>query len=348
MSEIKIGNHVIGPKRCFVIAEAGVNHNGILDLAVQLVDIASHAGADAVKFQTYNTDRVAVKDAPKAKYQKETTGSHETQWQMLKKLELSSKDHRTLQAYCQKKDILFLSSPFDEGSADFLETLGVPAFKIPSGEITNLPFIEHVARKKKPMIVSTGMSTLTEVRTAKEIICNAGNDKLVLLHCISAYPAVPEDANLLAMQTMAKDLGVPVGFSDHTLGLEVALAAVALGACVIEKHFTTNRHLSGPDHRSSLEPPELNALIKSIRNIEAALGHGRKEPAPCEEEIAFVSRKSMVSACDVPAGTVITKKLIAMKSPGNGLQASMLDQIVGRVAAQDIPADTPLTKELLR
>jgi N,N'-diacetyllegionaminate synthase len=349
MRKIEIGDYLIGSGHpCFLIAEAGVNHNGSLDFALQLVDIAVRAGADAVKFQTFTAERIVTKDAPKAAYQTETTGSDEGQLEMLKSLELTPDAHRELQAYCSTRGILFLSSPFDEKSADFLEELNIPAFKIPSGEITNLPFLAHIARKGKPLIVSTGMSSLAEVESALAVIRKAGNDDLILLHCVSAYPANAADANLKAMDTMGKAFNVPIGYSDHTLGIEVALAAVALGACVIEKHFTLDRTLPGPDHRASLDPDELKRLVLGVRTVEVALGHGRKEPAHCEAEIAEVSRKSIVTACDVAVGTVITRDAIVMKSPGTGLQPSMLEQVVGRVADQDIAADTIVTLEMLQ
>ena len=349
MRTIEIGGRPIGPGHPpFVIAEAGVNHNGNLDMALQLVGVAADAGAEAVKFQTFTAERVVTWDAPKAAYQKATTGIAESQLEMLKKLELSQEAHRELQAYCRKRGILFLSSPFDEQSADFLEGLDIPAFKIPSGEITNLPFLEHVARKARPMIVSTGMASLEEVRSAVATIRETGNSGLILLHCVSAYPANAADANLMAMQTMATAFDLPIGYSDHTVGIEVALAAVALGAQVIEKHFTLDRDLPGPDHRASLEPDELRALVRGTRNVRAALGHGRKEPAPCEAEIAAVSRKSIVAATDIPVGTVITRDLIVMKCPGTGLPPSMVSQIVGRTAAQDIRADTLIASEMLR
>lgn len=333
---------------CFLIGEAGVNHNGSLAMALQLVDVAVAAGVDAVKFQTFSAARVVVRDAPKARYQKEATGSDESQLEMLRKLELSPKDHREIQAYCAKRGILFLSTPFDEESADLLEELHVPAFKIPSGEITNLPFLAHVARKNKPMVVSTGMSTLEEVAAAVAAIRLAGNDEFVLLHCVSAYPAEAADANLSAMQTMAKAFGVPIGYSDHTLGTEVALAAVALGAHILEKHFTLDRSLPGPDHCASLEPDELNELVRGVRTVEAALGHGRKEPMPAEADVAAVSRKSIVAAHDIPAGTHVTRDLLIMKNPGTGWPPSMLGQVLGRVTAKDIPADTLLSDEMFQ
>jgi len=349
MRMMHIGSRAIGPGApCYLIAEAGVNHNGRLDLALELVDAAARSGADAVKFQTFNAERVTTREAPKAIYQKETTGAEESQLDMLRKLELSDDAHREIQAHCRHKGILFLSTPFDEQSADFLDELSVPAFKIPSGEITNLSFLEHVARKGKPMIVSTGMSSLAEVASAVAVVRALGNPDLALLHCVSAYPADAADANLRAMQTMATAFDVPVGFSDHTLGLDVALAAVALGACVLEKHFTLDRNLPGPDHRASLEPGELRALVQGTRAVEAALGHGRKEPVPCEADVAMVSRKSIVSAIDIPAGTRVTRELLVMKNPGTGWPPSMLHEVVGRVAAADIPADTILTAEMFR
>ena len=349
LKPIDIAGRKVGPGQpCFVIAEAGVNHNGSQEIALKMIDTAKVAGADAVKFQTFDAERTVTLDAPLAAYQRQATGIDESQFQMLKRLELSPDAHRELQAFCRERDLLFLSTPFDEKSADFLEVLGIPAFKIPSGEITNLPFLEHVARKRRPVIVSTGMSSFEEVGAAVDIIRKTGNNNLILLHCVSAYPARAADANLRAMHTMATAFDVPVGYSDHTLGVEVALAAVALGACVIEKHFTLDRNLSGPDHRASLEPDELRTLVSGVRTVEAALGHGRKEPAPCEAETVAVSRKSIVTARDIPAGTIITRELIVMKCPGAGLPPSMLGQIVGRIAAQDIPADTLLTSEMLR
>jgi N-acetylneuraminate synthase len=346
---MEIGGRTIGSgSPCFLIGEAGVNHNGNLEMALQLVDVAVTAGVDAVKFQTFSAARVVVRDAPKARYQEEATGSDESQLEMLRKLELSPKAHREIQAYCQKRSILFLSTPFDEESADLLESLGVPAFKIPSGEITNLPFLAHVAQKRKPLIVSTGMSTMGEVAAAVDTIRLADNVAVALLHCVSAYPAQATDANLSAMRTMAKAFGVPIGYSDHTLGSEVALAAVALGACILEKHFTLDRSLPGPDHRASLEPDELRTLVRGIRTVESAIGHGRKEPMPAEADVAEVSRKSIVAARDIPAGALVTRDLLMMKNPGTGWPSSMLGQVVGRVTTKNIPADTLLTEEMFR
>ncbi|MBI3616066.1 MAG: N-acetylneuraminate synthase [Candidatus Omnitrophica bacterium] len=332
VTPIEVAGRRIGPgEPCFIIAEAGVNHNGKIESAKRLVDRAAEAGADSVKFQTFRADRLA---------------SDQTRT-MLKQLELSERDHRELLEHCRKRGIQFLSTPFEEESADFLEQLGVAAFKIPSGEVTNLSFLSHLARKGKPLILSTGMSTLEEVEEAVRVIRETGNRKLVLLHCVSRYPADPKEANLRAMVTMGSRFSVPIGYSDHTLGSEVALAAVALGACVIEKHFTLDRNLPGPDHRASLEPAELAALVKGIRVVESALGHGRKEPSVSEAETARIARKSLVALRDIPAGTSLTRKFIGVKRPGDGLPPSMLTRVIGQIAKADIPADTLLTLEML-
>ncbi|MEA2031577.1 MAG: N-acetylneuraminate synthase, partial [candidate division Zixibacteria bacterium] len=256
---------VVDPARTFIIAEAGVNHNGNLELAKQLVDIAAKAGADAVKFQTFKAEKVVTPDSPKADYQLQATEESESQYEMLRKLELSHEQHVELMSYCRKQKIIFMSTPFDRESADFLYELSVPVFKIGSGEITNLPFLEYVSGKGKPVILSTGMSYLSEVDEAVKVVRKAGCERFVLLHCVSNYPAAAQDVNLQAMHTMATAFQVPVGYSDHTLGIEVSMAAVALGACVIEKHFTIDRTLLGPDHQASLEPDELSAMVKGIR-----------------------------------------------------------------------------------
>jgi N-acetylneuraminate synthase len=345
----KVDKHRIGPGHpCFIIAEAGVNHNGSLNTAKRLVDIAVSAGADAVKFQTFKAQRIVSPVAPKAEYQLRNTGVNESQYNMLRHLELSSEAHLELFEYCKKNDILFMSSPFDEESVDFLADLGIAVFKIPSGEITNLPYLAYVAEKKKPMIVSTGMANLGEVETAIKILEKAGNRNIVLLQCVSTYPASPENVNLRAMQTMATAFGVPVGYSDHTKGIEVALAAVALGACVIEKHFTLDRNLSGPDHLSSLDPDELKALVRGIRIVESALGHGRKEPAESEVDTASAARKSLVAAQVIPVGTTLTKELIAIKRPGTGLPPFMRPYLIGRTLRQTVNADTLFTMEMLK
>jgi N,N'-diacetyllegionaminate synthase len=343
-----VAEHIIGSGYpCFIIAEAGVNHNGSLEMARQLVDVAVRAGANAVKFQTFKAERLATPDAPKAEYQVQATDAAESQYEMLRQLELSPQAHHELMNYCRKKGILFMSTPFDEENADFLDDLGIAAFKVPSGEITNLPFIAHVARKGKPLIVSTGMAYLSEVEAAVRTIEEVGNRDFILLHCVSNYPADPADANLRAMQTMEMAFGAPVGYSDHTLGIEASLAAVALGACILEKHFTLDRNLSGPDHRASVEPDELATLVQGIRNVEAALGHGRKEPAASEANTAAVARKSLVAARDIPTGTKLTGELMAIKRPGTGLPPAMRPYLVGRTVRVDVQGGALLTLEML-
>jgi N-acetylneuraminate synthase len=344
---IDIGARQIGPGHpCFVIAEAGVNHNGDIALARQLVDVAATAGADAVKFQTFKAEQLVTGDAPKADYQKQTTGAAESQFEMLKRLELTHEMHVELMACCRGRGIQFLSTPFEEDSADELIGLGLKLLKIPSGEITNLPFLAHIAGKRVPVILSTGMASLGEVEQAVEVFRAAGNAQLALLHCVSNYPADPVDANLRAMQTMTAAFGVPVGFSDHTLGIEVALAAVALGACIIEKHFTLDRSLPGPDHRASLEPEELRLMIRSIRHVEASLGDGRKRPAPSEKSTAMAARKSLVAARTIAQGENIVEESIAIKRPGTGLLPALRPHLLGRRARQMIRAGEILRLEM--
>jgi len=345
---VSIGQRKVGVgEPCFVIAEAGVNHNGSLQLARELVDVAVKAHADAVKFQTFKPEKVCSPEAPKATYQVQTTGGDESQLEMAKKLELPFEAFREVQAYCRSKGLLFLSTPFDYDSADFLSELSVPAFKIPSGEITNLPFVEHVARKGRPLIVSTGMSTLDEVDKVVKTICATGNQQLVLLQCVSNYPAQASSVNLRAMDTLAKAFDVPVGYSDHTTGTEIAIAAVALNACVIEKHFTLSRDLPGPDHRASLEPDELAAMVRCIRNVEAALGDGEKRPTLEEANTAAVARRSLVAARYIPAGTVMTEELIVVLRPGTGLPPTMRTQLIGRRARRDIKLGTLLSLDMM-
>lgn len=348
VTSVNIGERKVGPGHpCFIIAEAGVNHNGSLEMARQLVDMAVQAGADAVKFQTFKAERIVARDAPKAEYQVRNTGNTESQFEMISRLELSPEMHRDLWNYCNGLGILFMSSPFDQQSADLLADLDVAVFKIPSGELTNLPFLDHVAQKGKPMIVSTGMANLSEVETAIHTIHQANNRDLMLLHCLSNYPADPADVNLKAMATMTMAFQVPVGYSDHTTGIEVSLAAVALGACIIEKHFTLDRNLPGPDHPASLEPEELASMVRGIRTIEASLGHGRKEPAASEANTAAVARKSLVAAQDLPAGQRLTEAHITVKRPGTGLPPSMITHVLGRTTRVAVPAETLITLEML-
>jgi N,N'-diacetyllegionaminate synthase len=320
----------------FVIAEAGVNHNGSLDLAIELIDAARAAGADAVKFQTFRADQLAARAAIKAPYQERTTSSEESQFAMLQRLELDAEAHRRLLAYCRQAGIQFLSSPFDEASADLLESMDVPLYKIPSGEITNLPFLRHLASKGRPLILSTGMSTLGEVEEAVTTIREAGNPPLTLLHCVTEYPAPYAEINLRAMETLRVAFGLPVGYSDHTPGIEIPVAAVALGARVIEKHLTLSRTLPGPDHHASLEPAEFAAMVTAIRHTEAALGSSIKAPAACELPNRPVARKSLVAARALPAGHVLATGDLLIRRPGSGLAPKYLSAFLGRTLRRPV------------
>src|SRR5271157_356027 len=323
----------------FIIAEAGVNHNGSLDLALQLVDAAKASGADAVKFQTFRADLLATRSAQKAPYQERTTAGAESQFEMLQRLELDAAAHRCLIGHCREVGIQFLSSPFDAESADLLASLDVPLFKVPSGEITNLPFLEHLARKGRPLILSTGMSTLGEVEEAVHVLQAAGATQLTLLHCVTAYPAPYAEVNLRAMQTLKSAFGLPVGYSDHTPGIEIAVAAVALGAEVIEKHFTLDRSLPGPDHAASLEPVELEQMVAAVRHVEAALGTGIKAPAPCELPNLSVARKSVVAARSLPTGHRLAPGDLDIKRPGNGIAPKLLPALIGRTLRAGLAKD---------
>lgn len=331
MIPIVIGNRAIGPGHPgFIIAEAGVNHNGDLDLAKKLVDVAADAGADAVKFQTFDAKRLVSGAAQKAQYQKETTTADESQFEMLQQLQLSYQAHRELKTYCAQGGVLFMSTPFDEGSVDFLDDLGLEIFKTSSGDLTNLPLLAHIARKAKPMIVSTGMSTLQEVDAAVRAVRDTGNQQLVLLHCVSNYPTNPADVNLRAMHTLAREFDLPVGFSDHTTGVDIAIASVALGAVVLEKHFTLDRNLPGPDHQASLEPHELAAMISSIRRVEAALGNGIKQPVATERPIADVGRRSLHWNVALSEGAIIAREHLIALRPGTGISPARITDFVGR------------------
>lgn len=332
-SHIQVGAYRIG-RDCpvFIIAEAGVNHNGDLKMAKALIREAKACGVDCVKFQTFEAERLVTRRAPKAEYQRQATDPSESQWEMLRRLELSREAHQEIMVYCQEASILFLSTPFDENGADFLVQERMDAIKVPSGEITNLPFLAYLARKKRPMLVSTGMARLGEVEDALRAIYDEHNHEVVLLHCVSNYPADPADANLRAIQTMANAFHVPVGYSDHTTGLAVPLAAVALGACIIEKHFTLDKALPGPDHRMSLNSNELAAMVRGIRTVEVALGHGRKVPAASETSTALVARRSLVAARTIQPGEVLADEMIAVKRPGSGFSPSLRTMLVGRRA----------------
>jgi len=324
----------------FVIAEAGVNHNGSLDLALRLVDMAKVCGADAVKFQTFRAHKLATRTAGKAEYQDRTTQKTESQFEMLQRLELNECAHRRIIERCQTVGMQFLSSPFDEESTDLLDALNLQLFKVPSGEITNLPFLEYIARKKRPIILSTGMSTLGEVEEAIQVIRRGGVQDLTLLHCVTEYPAPYEEVNLRAMQTMKIAFGLPVGYSDHTPGTEIAVAAVALGATVIEKHFTLDRSLPGPDHSASLEPSELKQMITGIRHVEQALGDGIKAPVPSEIPNISVARKSIVAARSLPAGHRLAEADLVVKRPGTGIAPKFFGALIGRTLSEAVGEDS--------
>jgi N,N'-diacetyllegionaminate synthase len=348
MTVFQIHNRPVGPGHpCYIIAEAGVNHNGDIELARRLIDAAVQSGADAVKFQTFRAENLVSVSTPKADYQKANTGSEGGMLDMVRRLELSYDAFRDLAAYCEQRGILFLSTPFDEASADFLTELDMPCYKVGSGELTNWPFLDHIARKQRPIIVSTGMSYPEEIAEALQVIRAAGNNQIALLHCVSNYPTDPADVNLRAMQTMQAEFGLPTGFSDHTLGIEIALAAVSMGACMIEKHFTLDKSLPGPDHVASLDPAELSAMVRAIRTIESAFGDGIKRPAASEANSRALGRRSLVAACLIPAGTALTREMVAIKRPASGLPPRMLNDLIGAVAARDIQPDEPITAEHL-
>ena len=326
-----------------IIAEAGVNHNGSIETAKQLIDAAARSGADYVKFQTFKADRLAGKSARRATYQRENLGDNDdTQYAMLKKLELSEEMHLELIEYCKQKGVKFLSTGFDEGSIDFLDKLNLDLFKIPSGEITNKPLLQHIASKGKPVIMSTGMANMNEINDALHVLLNNGlpKEQITVLHCNTEYPTPMEDVNLKAMQTIQSELGIKIGYSDHTLGIEVPIAAVALGAVVIEKHFTLDRNMPGPDHRASLEPEELKQMVTAIRNVELALsGSGRKEPSPSEQKNISIARKSIVAARKISKGEILSPENLTVKRPGNGISPMKWDEIIGANAARDFEED---------
>ncbi|WP_242865963.1 N-acetylneuraminate synthase [Desnuesiella massiliensis] len=325
-------------KPCFIIAEAGVNHNGDINIAKKLVDAAFEAGVDAVKFQSFKAENLVTNKAPKADYQKETTGNG-NQYEMLKSLELSYEDHIVLKSYCEEKGILFISTPFDFESVDLLEKLNVPLYKISSGDLTNIPLLKYIAKLKRPMIISTGMANLVEIEDAVEVTKKEGNDKISLLHCTSNYPTEYEEVNLNAMTTLKNAFKLPVGYSDHTIGIEVPIAAVAMGAKIIEKHFTLDKEMGGPDHKASLNPEELGRMVLSIRNIEKAFGDGIKKCNKSEEKSKFVSRKSIVAKRFIKSGEIITEEMLDFKRPENGLSPIYLDEILNKVAITEICKD---------
>lgn len=330
--------------KTFIIAEAGVNHNGSLELAIKLIDAAVNAGADAVKFQTFKTEELVTETAPKAEYQIRNIGMGKSQFEMLKQLELSYDCFEKLFDYCAKREIMFMSTAFDNSSVDFLDKLGMLFFKVPSGEITNKQLLQNIANKNKSIILSTGMSYLGEVEKAIMWINEiwdgfTGKPGLTLLHCVSNYPSDIADSNLSVMETMRNAFGLPVGYSDHTLGIEISIAAVALGARVIEKHFTLDRNMKGPDHKASLEPDELKTMVKAIRNVEKAMGDGIKKPRKSEEEIRNIARRSLVATKNIKKGEGFTKENVTAKRPATGICPSEWNKVIGKNAVRDFSED---------
>lgn len=329
-------------KHTLIIAEAGVNHNGSLDLAKQLVDKAVDAGVDYIKFQTFIAEKLVTKSAKQAEYQQRNMDSQEnSQFQMLKKLELSPEEHQILIEYCNKLGIKFFSTAFDFDSMDYLHSLDLGLWKIPSGEVTNYPFLKRIAKYNEKTILSTGMCEIEDVQAAVNALYNNGLSKenLILLHCNTEYPTPFEDVNLLAMQTIAERFGTQVGYSDHTRGIEVPIAAVALGATVIEKHFTLDRTLPGPDHKASLEPDELKAMVSAIRNIEKALGSSEKKVSDSERKNIAIARKSIVAATEIKKGEILTEENLTVKRPGTGISPMHWEEVLGTTAVRDFQED---------
>ncbi len=334
-----------------IIAEAGVNHNGSLEQAFRLVDIAAAAGADYVKFQTFKASKLVSGNAPKADYQQVNTGnSADSQLEMLQQLELSTKDFGAVYDYCKTKGIGFLSTGFDDDSVRFIDSLGVDYHKIPSGEITNLPYLRLIASCGKPVILSTGMADLEEVKLALGVLYNEGlkPQQITILHCTTEYPAPFGEVNLKAMLTMGRAFGLAVGYSDHTSGIEIPVAAVALGAVMIEKHFTISRDLPGPDHKASLEPDELTLMVRSIRNVEMALGDGIKQASPSESKNLMIARRSIHLAADLPAGHQLLASDLVMKRPGNGISPMLINEVTGKSLKHALTKDTQLSWDDIR
>ncbi len=330
----------------FIIAEAGVNHNGNFNLAKKLIDVAKKAKVDAVKFQTFKSENVVTKKTKMATYQKKNIGKKQTQLEMIKKLELSKNDFIKLEKYCDKKNITFLSTPHSEDIIDFLNDL-IPIYKIASGDLTNLPFLEKIAKKQKPIILSTGMATMNEVREAVKIIKKQKNNRIILLHCTTNYPCPPDKVNLKAMLTLKKEFDLPVGYSDHTSGYDVPIMATAMGAQVLEKHFTLDKNLPGPDHKASLEPTELKKMVKKIRETEKILGNGIKKPTKSEQNIKKIVRKSIIARTDIPKNTKIRKEMLIIKRPGTGIAPKNINKILNKKSKKNIERDSLITWEML-
>jgi N,N'-diacetyllegionaminate synthase len=325
--------------KVYIIAEAGVNHNGDISLAKQMILEAKKAEVDAIKFQTFVSKNLVSFFAPKAEYQKQTTDQAESQLEMLQKLELSFEDFKLLSEYAKEVGIDFLSTPFDLDSVNFLTTLGMPLWKIPSGEITNKPYLTKLAQTKKPIILSTGMSTLEEIEEALELFKNIDREDITLLHCNTEYPTPYDDVNLYAMKTLQERFGVKIGYSDHTVGIEIPIAATTLGACVIEKHFTLDKSMQGPDHKASLEPEELAAMVRAIRHVENAMGDGRKQPSLSEYKNRAIARKSIVAKEDIRKGELLTDTNLTTKRPGDGISPMKWDKVIGTCAVRDFIRD---------
>lgn len=334
---MEMKGNLIKKDKCFIIAEAGINHNGSIELAKKIIDKAKNIGVDAIKFQTFKTEKIVTKKAEKAEYQK-INSKKTSQYYMLKKLELNPNEFKEIARYTKKKGLIFLSSPFDQDSVDLLEKIGTPAYKVPSGEINNYPLLKYIAKKQKTIILSTGMSTLCEIEKAiKEI--EKYNENIILMHCITSYPAKKEEINLNVIKTLKTAFKKPVGFSDHTLGFEMSIAAVALGSCIIEKHFTLDKNLPGPDHKASLEPEEFSEMVKSIRNVEKGMGNGIKKPTTDEIKIKKKVRKSIVAKKDINEGTVLTWEMLDIKRPGNGIQPKYIKELIGKKLIKNIKKD---------
>ncbi len=326
-------------KHVCIIAEAGVNHNGDFYLAKKMVDVAKEAGVDYIKFQTFVPEKLVSKFAEKAEYQKKTTEAKESQLQMLKKLTLTNENFIDIKKYCIEKDIGFISTPFDLESIDFLEQFDMDLWKIPSGEITNLPYLEAIAKTKRKVIISTGMCNITEIENAVSILDKYNVPEIIVLHCNTQYPTPYEHVNLRAMNTIKEKTGKEVGYSDHTQGVEISIAAVALGATVIEKHFTLDKNMEGPDHKASLNPRELKTMVSSIRNLEMAMGSGIKEPSPSEQANLLIARKSIVASKEIKKGEVFTVENTSTKRPGNGISPMKWHEVIGKKAICDFKED---------
>lgn len=333
--KIKIGKNIIGKNKCFIIAEVGVNHNGDINLAKKLIDEGVAIGADAIKFQTFKSENLVRDDVEIVGYQKQNIGHAQKQIEMLKKLELSNADFIELKKYCDDKNITFLSTPHTEDAIEFLNKI-VPAFKVGSGDLDNFPFLERVAKKKKPVILSSGMADLKEIDAAVRLMKKNGNDKIIVLHCTTSYPCPLEDVNLRAMETIKKQTGTIVGYSDHTEGITVPVLAVGMGANVIEKHFTLDKNLPGPDHKASLTPEEFRQMVVAIRDAETAMGSEEKKPTLSEKQMKKVIRKSIVARVDIPKNTVIKNVMIEVKRPADGIPPKDFQKVIGKRASKDI------------